>query len=99
MRVNDYRFRRKLIVMTDKHILPIVVKICRSIDKLFLTYVGPVGSLLCEEAFIQWRQTHKPGALEIPYYIDMLAAQVPDNEKKLRFSKEAMHLIANHIGT
>jgi hypothetical protein len=29
----------------------------------------------------------------------MLAAQVPDNEKKVRFSKEAMHLIANHIGT
>jgi hypothetical protein len=85
--------------MTDKHIFPIVIKICRSIDNLFLTYVGPVGSLLCGEVFSQWKATHKPSPLEIPYYIDMLAEQVPYSEKKVSFSKEAMHLIANHIGT
>ncbi|MCU7921038.1 MAG: hypothetical protein KZQ95_22165 [Candidatus Thiodiazotropha sp. (ex Epidulcina cf. delphinae)] len=85
--------------MSDKHILPIVIRICHSIDKLFLTYVGPVGSLLCEESFNQWKATHRPSPLEIPYYIDMLAVQLPDNEKKAQFSKEAMHLIANHIGT
>ncbi|MGD8908911.1 MAG: hypothetical protein PVI92_06140 [Chromatiales bacterium] len=85
--------------MSEKHIFPIVIKICRSIDNLFLTYVGPVGSLLCEETFNQWKVAHKPGPLEIPYYIEMLAEQVPDSEKKVRFAREAMHLIANHIGT
>ncbi len=85
--------------MPDKHILPIVIKICHSIDNLFLSYVGPVGTLLCEEVFTQWKETHKPSPLEIPYYIDMLAVQVPDNEKKSQFAKEAIHLIANHIGT
>lgn len=94
----DYAIRGNLIVMTDKRIFPVVIKICRSIDKLFLTYVGPVGCLLCEETFDQWREAHKPGTLEIPYYIEMLAAQMPDSEEKLRFSKEAMHLIANHTG-
>jgi hypothetical protein len=29
----------------------------------------------------------------------MLAEQVPDKEKKTRFVKEAMHLIATHVGT
>ena len=85
--------------MTEKHIFPVVIKICRSIDNLFLTYVGPVGSLLCEEIFSRWKATHKPSPLEIPYYIEMLADEVPDSQEKLRFSKEAMHLIANHIGT
>lgn len=85
--------------MTAKHILPVVIKICRSVDNLFLTYVGPVGSLLCEESFNQWQETHKPSPLEIPYYINMLADQMPDSEKKAQFSKEAIHLIANHIGT
>jgi hypothetical protein len=37
--------------------------------------------------------------LEIPYYIEILAEQMPDDEKKIEFSKEAMHLIANQIGT
>jgi hypothetical protein len=83
--------------MSEKHILPIVIKICHSIDNLFLTYVGPVGSLLCEETFNLWKGAHKPSPLEIPYYINMLASQMPDDEKKVRFSKEAMHLIANHI--
>jgi hypothetical protein len=85
--------------MPEKHIFPIVVRICQNIDNLFLTYVGPVGSLLCEEAFSRWKEIHKPSPLEIPYYINMLAEQVPDQEKKVRFSKEAMHLIANQIGT
>lgn len=85
--------------MTEKHILPIVLRICRNIDNLFLTYVGPVGNLLTEETFSQWRDAHKPGPLEIPYYISMLAEQMPDSEQKTRFSKEAMHLIANQIGT
>jgi hypothetical protein len=85
--------------MTEKRIFPIVIKICRSIDNLFLTYVGPVGSLLCEETFSQWKESHKPSPLEIPYYINMLADQMPENEQKVRFAKEAMHLIANHIGT
>jgi hypothetical protein len=95
----ESRLRRKLIVMTEKHILPIVIRICRNIDNLFLTYVGPVGNLLCEETFRNWQETHKPSPLEIPYYINMLAEQVPDNDEKVRFSKEAMHLIANQIGT
>jgi hypothetical protein len=94
----EVSIRRKLIVMTDKHILPIVIKICNNIDNLFLTYVGPVGNLLCEETFNQWKEAYKPGPLEIPYYISMLAEQVPDKEEKLRFSQEAMHLIANQIG-
>lgn len=85
--------------MSEKHIFPIVIRICQNIDNLFLTYVGPVGSLLSEEIFSQWKQTHKPSPLEIPYYINMLAEQVPDQEKKVRFAKEAMHLIANQIGT
>lgn len=85
--------------MTEKHILPIVIRICHNIDNLFLTYVGPVGNLLCEETFNQWKATHKPGPLEIPYYISMLAEQMPDNDQKARFAKEAMHLIANQIGT
>jgi hypothetical protein len=85
--------------MTEKHILPVVIRICRNIDNLFLTYVGPVGGLLCEEIFSQWKTTHKPSPLEIPYYINMLAEQVPDSDEKVRFSKEAMHLIANQIGT
>jgi hypothetical protein len=85
--------------MSEKHILPIVTRICQNIDNLFLTYVGPVGSLLSEEIYGQWKKTHKPSPLEIPYYINMLADEVPEKEKKVRFSKEAMHLIANQIGT
>jgi len=83
--------------MPEKHIFPIVIKIIHSIDNLFLTYVGPVGSLLCEEVFSQWKETYKPGPLEVPYYINMLAEQMPDNEQKEQFSKEAMHLIADQI--
>jgi hypothetical protein len=98
VRFSEYLIRRKLIFMTKKHIFPIVIQICHNIDNLFLTYVGPVGNLLCEEAFNQWKDNYKPGPLEIPYYINMLAEQMPEKEQQLRFSKEAMHLIANQIG-
>ena len=84
--------------MSEKHIFPIVVRICRDVDDLFLTYVGPVGNLLCGETFDKWKETYKTGAMEIPYYIEMLAVQIPDNDKRVQFSREAMHLIANHIG-
>jgi hypothetical protein len=85
--------------MNEKHTLPIVIRICQNIDNLYLTYVGPVGGILCEEVFSEWKDTYKHGPLEIPYYIEMLAEQMPDDEKKIEFSKEAMHLIANQIGT
>ena len=44
--------------MNEKHVLPIVMQICRSIDNLFVSYVGPVGGFLCEETFEEWNLAH-----------------------------------------
>ncbi len=83
--------------MSEKQILPIVTATCHDIDSIFLTYVGPVGAILCEEAFEEWKQEAKTGLYEVSNYIKMLAVQIPDNNQQLQFEEKAKDAISQKL--
>lgn len=57
-------------------------KLIDIIDEYYLYYSGPVGSIICGEAFEEWANQHSNlhyGFL--PRYIDLLLAEIPPKQQ------------------
>ncbi len=73
-----------------KKTLPIVDRMRANIDKLFVQYVGPIGTELAEEHYEDWLRQGNVGPLGLKKYIAMLSRDVPHARKQAEFVVKAV---------
>lgn len=74
--------------------LPILLRICAAIDRLFVVEVGPFGSRLAEEARVAWLATsNKTKPSDIEEYVALLATSIDDRERRDAFIAEALECV------
>jgi hypothetical protein len=70
--------------------LPILLRICANIDRLFVVEVGPFGRQLAEDARAAWLATgNKTKPSDVEEYVALLAQHIADTERREAFSSEA----------
>ena len=70
--------------------LPILLRICADIDRLFVVEVGPFGRQLAEDARAAWLATgNKIKPSDVDEYVALLARHIDDAERREAFSSEA----------
>jgi hypothetical protein len=81
--------------MPDAHrALPVLLRICAAIDRLFVVEVGPFGTRLAEDARAAWLATgNKNKPSDVEEYVALLAASIEDREQRDAFVAEAMECI------
>jgi hypothetical protein len=81
--------------MPDAHrALPVLLRICAAIDRLFVVEVGPFGTRLAEDARAAWLATgNKNKPSDVEEYVALLAANIADREQRAAFIAEAMESI------
>ncbi len=70
--------------------LPVILRICADIDRLFVVEVGPFGRQLAEDARAAWLATGnkiKPSDLE--EYVGLLARHITDADRRDAFVGDA----------
>ena len=74
--------------------LPILLRICAAIDRLFVVEVGPFGSRLAEEARVAWLATsNKTKPSDVEEYVALLATSIEDRERRDAFIAEALECV------
>ena len=74
--------------------LPILLRICAAIDRLFVIEVGPFGSRLAEEARVAWLATgNKTKPSDVEEYVALLATSIDDRERRDAFVAEALECV------
>jgi len=74
--------------------LPVLLRICADIDRLFLVEVGPFGKRLAEDARVTWLAAgNKNKPSDVEEYVALLAANIDDREQRDTFVTEAMECI------
>ena len=74
--------------------LPILLRICAAIDRLFVVEVGPFGSRLAEEARVAWLATgNKTKPSDVEEYVALLAISIEDRKQREAFVVEAMECV------
>ena len=74
--------------------LPILLRICAAIDRLFVVEVGPFGSRLAEEARAAWLATgNKTKHSDVEEYVALLATSIDDPEQRDAFVTEALECV------
>jgi hypothetical protein len=81
--------------MPDAHrALPVLLRICATIDRLFVVEVGPFGTRLAEDARAAWLASgNKNRPSDVEGYVALLAANIGDREQRDAFVAEAMECI------
>jgi hypothetical protein len=81
--------------MPDSHrALPVLLRICSAVDRLFVVEVGPFGTRLAEDARAAWLATgNKNKPSDVEDYVAMLAANIADREQRGAFVAEARECI------
>jgi hypothetical protein len=81
--------------MPDAHrALPVLLRICGAIDRLFVIEVGPFGTRLAEDARAAWLATgNKNKPSDVEEYVALLAANIADREQRDAFVAEARECI------
>lgn len=70
--------------------LPILLRFCADIDRLFVVEVGPFGRQLAEDARAAWLATgNKTKPSDVEEYVALLAQHIEDGERRGAFSSEA----------
>jgi hypothetical protein len=70
--------------------LPVILRICSDIDRLFVVEVGPFGRQLAEDARAAWLATgNKIKPSDVEGYVELLAQHVDDTERRDAFVSEA----------
>lgn len=70
--------------------LPVLLRICADVDRLFVVEVGPFGRQLAEDARTAWLATgNKIKPSDVEEYVAMLARHIEDAERRDAFSSEA----------
>lgn len=79
---------------TAHRALPTLLRICASIDQLFVVEVGPFGRQLAEDARTAWLATgNKIRPADIEQYIALLAQHIEDPERHEAFVADAMNCV------
>ena len=75
---------------TAHRALPILLRICAAIDRLFIIEVGPFGKELAEDARAAWLETgNKIRPADVEQYVALLAQHIADPERREAFVEEA----------
>jgi hypothetical protein len=79
---------------TAHRALPILLRICATIDRLFIVEVGPFGAQLAEDARSAWLATgNKNRPADVEQYVALLAQNIEDPERRTAFVEEAVECI------
>jgi hypothetical protein len=79
---------------TAHRALPILLRICTEIDRLFVVEVGPFGAQLAEDARAAWLATgNKSRPTDVEHYVALLAQYIDDADRREAFVAEARHCI------
>jgi len=75
---------------TAHRALPVLLRICAAIDRLFIVEVGPFGKELAEDARTAWLETgNKIRPSDVEQYVALLAQNIADPERREAFVEEA----------
>jgi hypothetical protein len=75
---------------TAHRALPVLLRICAAIDRLFIVEVGPFGKELAEDARAVWLETgNKIRPSDVEQYVALLAQNIADPERREAFVEEA----------
>jgi hypothetical protein len=70
--------------------LPVLLRICADIDRLFVVEVGPFGRELAEDARAAWLATgNKVKPSDVEEYVAMLARHITDPDRRDAFVDDA----------
>lgn len=70
--------------------LPVLLRICADVDRLFVVEVGPFGRQLAEDARMEWLATgNKIKPSDVEEYVALLARHIADTERRDAFGNEA----------
>ena len=74
--------------------LPMLLRMCAAIDRLFIVEVGPFGTQLAEDARTAWLATgNKNRPVDVEQYVALLAQNIDDSERRDDFVAEACKCI------
>lgn len=81
--------------MADAHrALPFLLRICATIDRLFVIEVGPFGAQLAQDARGAWLATgNKNRPADVLQYVALLAQHIDDDGRREAFVAEARKCI------
>jgi len=81
--------------MTTEHrALPMLLRICAEIDRLFVIEVGPFGTALAHDARAAWLATgNKIRPSDVEQYVDLLAASIDNDGRRDAFVADARKCI------
>lgn len=70
--------------------LPVLLRICAAIDRVFIAEVGPVGANFAYQARGAWLATgNKNRPADAQQYAELLAKHIGDPERREEFIEEA----------
>jgi hypothetical protein len=70
--------------------LPVLLRICAAIDRLFIVEVGPFGQQLAADARAAWLETgNKIRPVDVEQYVALLAQNIDDPERREAFMNDA----------
>lgn len=79
---------------TPHRALPVLLRICAAIDRLFIVEVGPFGAQLAEDARAAWLATgNKNRPSDVEQYVALLAQNIEDPERREAFVQDAIACI------
>ena len=79
---------------TAHRALPVLLRICTAIDRLFIVEVGPFGAQLAEDARVGWLATgNKNRPADVEQYVALLAQNIEDVDRREVFIAEARRCI------
>ena len=74
--------------------MPVLLRICAAIDRLFIVEVGPFGAQLAEDARVAWLATgNKNRPSDVEQYVALLAENIEDPERREAFVQDAIACI------
>jgi hypothetical protein len=79
---------------TAHRALPVLLRICTAIDRLFVVEVGPFGTQLAEDARAAWLATgNKNRPADVEQYVALLAQHIDNLDRREAFIVEALQCI------
>lgn len=72
-----------------RHVLPVVIDMCKHINGVFVRYVGPIAHEIADEIYEHWREHGDNGPSGVSHYIHLLSQNIVDESQRSSFREEA----------
>jgi hypothetical protein len=82
-------------VPAPKVLLPVVSRMIKQLNSLYISYAGVVGMELANDVFQQWLRTGKTSPSGLRQYAYSLGGQLDDPREQHQFRREAEELLLN----